>query len=144
MFEVLDAAAARVALARRALSCPDCVGALRPWGRARPRTVRDVGEGILTVRPDRARCTACKATHVVFAALLLPHRVYTVRFVGHHALVAAARGQGRRQIAAEFGAPPETVRGWVRLARCRAQELRALSIHVVASATEALPARVLG
>jgi hypothetical protein len=144
MIEVLDVAAARLALVRRALSCPDCGGALRPWGRARPRTVRDVGEGVLTIRPDRARCTACQATHVVLPVPLLPHRAYTVRFVGQ-ALVAAAYGRGHRLIAAELGMPPDTVRGWVRRARQGAQQLRALGIQaVVALDPEALPTRVLG
>ena len=68
MIEVFDTAAARSALARRKLRCPDCGQPLRPWGRARERTVRELGGALLTVRPDRARCTGCDATHVVLDA----------------------------------------------------------------------------
>ena len=65
MIEVFDTVAARDALARRKLRCPDCGAALRPWGRVRERSVRELGGGLLTVRPDRARCTGCQVTHVV-------------------------------------------------------------------------------
>src|SRR6266508_1528992 len=68
MIEVFDTAAARHALARRKLRCPDCGRALRPWGRARERTIRELGGARVTVRPDRVRCTGCHATHVVLDA----------------------------------------------------------------------------
>jgi hypothetical protein len=100
MVEVVDAAVARQALARRMLRCPDCGAALKPWGQARPRTVRDLDAGLLTVRPDRAQCTACRRTHVVLDVGLLLHRVDTTRFLCQ-ALVGAVRGHGHRQIAAE-------------------------------------------
>ena len=93
MIEVFDTAAARCALARRMLRCPDCGQALRPWGRARERTVRELGGALLTVRPDRARCTGCDVTHVVLDAGLLPRRAYAAGLVGQ-ALVAAAGGAG--------------------------------------------------
>ena len=82
MIEVFDAAAARNALARRMLRCPDCGQALKPWGRARERTIRDLGGALLTVRPDRARCTGCDATHVVPGAGLLPRRAYAAGLIG--------------------------------------------------------------
>ncbi len=139
MIEVLDAVAARRALGRRMLRCPDCGGALRPWGRARSRTVRDLGGRLLTVRPDRARCTACRATHVVLDAALLPGRAYTVQFVGK-ALVGAARGRGHRPLAAELGAPEGTVRGWLRRARRSAHQLWTVGVQaVVALDPAALP-----
>lgn len=61
MIEVFDTAAARCALARRMLRYPDCGQALRPWGRARERAVRELGGALLTVRPGpcpvhRLRC----------------------------------------------------------------------------------------
>lgn len=91
------------------------------------------------MRPDRARCTACRRTHVVLDAGLLPHRAYTVRFLGQ-ALVGAACGQGHRQIAAELGAPKDTVRGWLRRARSTAEQLRYIGVQaVVALDPEALP-----
>jgi RNase P subunit RPR2 len=57
MIEVSGATAARIALARRMLGCPDCRNPLWPWGHARERTIRDAGGALLTVRPDRALCT---------------------------------------------------------------------------------------
>ncbi|GAA1899888.1 DUF6431 domain-containing protein [Streptantibioticus ferralitis] len=138
MIEVADAAAARKALARRILRCPDCRAALQPWGQARPRTVRDLG-GLVAVRPDRARCTACRRTHVVLDAGLLPRRAYTVRFLGQ-ALAGAVHGYGHRQIAAGLGAAQDTVRGWLRRARSTAEQLRFIGVQaVVALDPDALP-----
>jgi transposase-like protein len=141
MIEVFDTAAARVALTRRALACPGCGSPLRPWGRARERTVRDLGAPV-TLRPDRAMCIACRRSHVVLDAGLLARRGYTARFVGV-ALVGAARGQGHRTVAAELGAPEATVRGWIRRASRSAGLLRATGIRaVVALDQDALPTRV--
>ncbi|MFC4506597.1 MULTISPECIES: hypothetical protein [Streptomyces] len=98
--------------------------ALKPWGQARPRTVRDLGGDLVTARPDRTRCTGCRRTHVVLDVGLLPRRAYTVRFLGR-ALVGAVRGHGHRKIAAALGAPEGTVRGWLRRARRTAEQLRA-------------------
>jgi len=78
MIEVFDTAAARSALARRKLRCPDCGQALRPWGHARERTIRELGGALATVRPDRALCTGCGVSHVVLDAGLLPRRAWTV------------------------------------------------------------------
>ncbi|WP_233580477.1 DUF6431 domain-containing protein [Streptomyces triticirhizae] len=120
------------------LRCPDCGAALKPWGQARPRTVHDLG-GHVTVRPDRARCTACGHTHVLLDACHLPRRAYTVRFLGQ-ALAGAVRGHGHRQIAAELGAPEGTVRGWLRRARRTAEQLRVIGVQaVVALDPDALP-----
>jgi transposase-like protein len=143
MIEVVDAAAAHQALARRALPCPDCGAALQPWGRARSRTVRDVDQGVLRVRPDRGRCTGCGKTHVVLTAPLLPHRAYTVAVIGQ-ALLGAARGRGHRPIAAELAAPEATVRSWIRRARRTAHHLWTLGVQaVVALEPDALPTRDL-
>ncbi|GHJ35455.1 hypothetical protein [Streptomyces sp. TS71-3] len=103
MIEVADVAAARRALARRMLRCPDCAALLKPWGRAIPRTVSDLDGEPVTMRPDRVRCTARHRTHVLLYGDLLPRRAYTVRFLGQ-ALASAVRGHGHRQIAAELGA----------------------------------------
>ena len=141
MIEVFDTAAARSALARRMLRCPDCGQALKPWGRARERTVRELGGALLTVRPDRARCTGCDVTHVVLDASLLPRRAYAAGLVGQ-ALVAAARGRGHRLIARDLDVPHGTVRGWVRRARRSAGQLRAAGVQaVVALDPGALPAQ---
>ena len=142
MLQVFDPAAARQALARRMLACPDCRGPLRPWGRARARTVRGPGGALVTVRPDRARCTRCQVTHVVLSAGLLPRRSCTAALIGQ-ALLAAARGDGHRRIATRIAVPAGTVRGWVRRARGSAGQLRALGVRtVVLLNPDALPAAV--
>src|SRR5258707_270113 len=130
MIEVLDTAAARNALARRKLRCPDCGQALKPWGRTREHTVREPGGVLLTVRPDRARCTGCDVTHVVLDAGLLPRRAYSAGLIGQ-ALIAAARGRGHRLIARELAVPEGTARGWIRRARRPAGQLRAAGIQAV-------------
>ena len=140
MIEVFDTTA-RSALARRMLRCPDCGQPLRPWGRARARTVRELGGALLAVIPDRARCTGCDATHVVLDAGLLPRRAYAAGLIGQ-ALVAAARGRGHRRIARDLDVPGGTVRGWVRRARRSAGQLRAAGVQaVVALDPDALPAQ---
>ena len=141
MLEVFDTAAARDALARRKLPCPACGAALRPWGRTRERTVRELGGALLTARPDRARCTGCQVTHVVLDACLLPRRAYSAALVGQ-ALVAAAQGHGHRLIAGQLAVPHGTVRGWIRRARASAHRLRAVGVQaVVALDPGALPAQ---
>lgn len=130
MIEVFDTVAARSALARRKLRCPDCGQALKPWGRARERTVRELGGALLTVVPDRARCTGCDVTPVVLDAVLLPRRAYAAGLVGQ-ALVAAARGRGHRLIARDLEVPHGTVRGWVRRARRSAGQLWAAGVQAV-------------
>jgi transposase-like protein len=143
MIQVFDTTAARRALARRMLPCPDCGRALRPWGRARERTVRGEGGALVTARPDRALCTGCGATHVVLDVGLLPRRAYTAGLAGR-ALAAAAAGSGHRRIARESCIPDGTVRNWIRRARRSAGQLRATGVRaVVALDPEALPARAL-
>jgi transposase-like protein len=142
MIEVFDTVAARRALARRALPCPDCGQALRPWGRARERAVRDRDGALVTTRPDRARCTGPGVTHVVLDAALLPRRASTARLIGQ-ALVSAAAGHGHRRIARQLDVPGGTVRGWLRRARRSAGQLRAIGVRAVVTLDpEALPAQV--
>ena len=130
MIEVFDTAAARIALAGRKLGCPGCGQPLRPWGRARERTVRDLGGALVTVRPDRALCPGCEVTHVVLDAGLLPRRAYAAGLIGQ-ALVAAALGSGHRRIASDLAVPAGTVRGWIRGARRSAARLRITGIRAV-------------
>jgi transposase-like protein len=143
VIQVFGTGAARRALDRRLLPCPDCGAALKPWGRARERTVRDCGGAEVTFRPDRGRCTGCGATHVILAAGLLPGRAYAAGLIGQ-ALVSAATGHGHRGIARKSGVPEGTVRGWVRRARRSAGQLYGIGVRaVVALDPDALPARVL-
>lgn len=98
------------------LACPGCAGVLAPHGHGRSRTVRGVGPDRLTVRPRRARCPGCAATHVLLPAGLVLRRAGTVEAIGT-ALTAKARGQGHRTIATRLDRPVSTVRRWLRQAR---------------------------
>ena len=141
LIEVIDVAAARRALAGRMLRCPDCGAVLAPWGHASARTVYDLDGARVSVRPDRARCTGCAATHVLLDAALLARRGYAVRVVGH-ALVRAARGETHRTIADQLDAPLSTVRGWIRRARRTSHRLWTLGVAaVVALDQDAVPTR---
>jgi transposase-like protein len=143
MIQVFDTGAARRALDRRLLPCPDCRAPLKPWGRARERTVRDRGGTLVTARPDRGLCTGCGASHVILAAGLLPRRAYTAGLIGQ-ALLSSAAGHGHRRAAREHGLPDGTVRGWIRQARRSAGQLRETGVRaVVALDPELLPARAL-
>jgi hypothetical protein len=143
MIQVFDTGAARRALDRRLLRCPDCRAPVKPWGRARERTVRDRGGTLVTARPDRGLCTGCGASHVILDANLLPGRAYAAGLIGH-ALVCAAYGHGHRRIAQASGIPEGTVRGWIRRARRSAVQLRTIGVQsVVALDPGALPVRAL-
>lgn len=101
------------------LSCP-CGGGLGPWGHARERTVRGVG----SVRPRRARCGACRCTHVLLAVSCLLRRADGVETIGA-ALASKAGGRGHRPIAARLGRPVSTVRGWLRAFAGNGERFRA-------------------
>jgi hypothetical protein len=90
------------------LACP-CGGGLRPWGYARQRTVHGVG----VLRPRRARCGGCRATHVLLAVSCLLRRADAAEVIGE-ALAAKASGDGHRRIATRLRRPVSTVRGWLR------------------------------
>jgi Domain of unknown function (DUF6431) len=102
-------------LAAGAIACPGCGAALRPWGHARPRRVRDLTT-TRQLRPRRARCSGCRATHVLLPGTVLPRRADTTAVIGT-ALLASARGAGHRQIAADLARPAVTVRRWLRAVR---------------------------
>jgi hypothetical protein len=109
-------------LAAGALCCPGCDGRLAPWGFAREREVRTLN-GSRRVRPRRALCVSCAATHVILPASLVPRRRDDAEVIGH-ALLAKTQGHGHRTIAARLDRPPATVRGWLRAAARRADALR--------------------
>lgn len=90
------------------LACP-CGGGLVPWGYARMRGVRGVGD----LRPRRARCRGCLVTHVLLAVSCLLRRADGVEVIGA-ALLAKASGAGHRRIAEQLERPVSTVRGWLR------------------------------
>jgi hypothetical protein len=120
---VLDEQDARRQLDAGRLACPSCGGRLGPWGHARARQLRHPGGRRSWLRPRRVCCAGCGATHVLLPAACLPRRADRVESVGA-ALLAAADGLGHRPIAAALEVPPDTVRGWLRRARRRAEWLR--------------------
>lgn len=97
-----------------------CGGVLGPWAYARPRTIRWF-DGELVLRPRRARCRECGATHVLLPDGCLLRRRDRVEVIGS-ALVQHAAGSGHRPIAARLGVPAATVRGWLRRFRASATE----------------------
>ena len=111
------------ALAAGELACPACSGPLSPWGFARSRDVRLAHE-VRSLTPRRARCEACETTHVLSPCWMVPRRRDGAEVIGK-ALRLAAAGVGHRRIARRLGRPEGTVRGWLRVARHRAESLRA-------------------
>lgn len=120
----VEADAVRVEARLRAgeVECPDCGGALAPWGWARHRVLRNV-TGVVRVRPRRARCAGCGGSHVLLPVFVLVRRVDLVDVIGS-ALVAKAAGAGARTIATVLGRPVDTVRGWLRRFDRRAEHVR--------------------
>jgi transposase-like protein len=116
MIGIVDVDRAEADLAAGELACPGCGAALRRWGHARSRRVRDHASTTLTLRPRRARCTACGATHVLLLGAVLPRRADTTAVIGT-ALLASADGAGYGRIAADLGRSTSTVRRWVRSVR---------------------------
>ena len=104
---------------------PDCRPAperLSRWRRATsamsPEFQRAMVIGTLeppVLRPRRARCVTCAATHVLLPAVVAPRRADTA--VVGAALQASARGVGYRAIAARLRRPVSTVRRWIRAGR---------------------------
>lgn len=102
------------------LSCP-CGGGLSPWGHARQRSVRGVGD----LRPRRARCGSCLVSHVLVAVSCLLRRADGVDVIGA-ALRAKASGAGHRPIAVWLDRPISTVRGWLRAFGRNAETARSM------------------
>jgi hypothetical protein len=117
----VDAGMVESQLTAGTLSCP-CGGTLGPWGHARLRVVVDV-EQPQGVRPRRARCRACGATHVLLPAAVLLRRAHSAAVIGR-ALVLAAVGEAQRRVAARLGLARSTVRGWIARFAARAEALR--------------------
>lgn len=110
------------ALVAGRVGCPLCGAALAGWGWAGTRSVRG-RSGVATVRPRRGRCVGCGVTQVLLPAGLLARRADAAEVIGA-ALAAAASGSGWRTVAARLGRPGETVRGWLRVFRARAEAVR--------------------
>jgi transposase-like protein len=119
------------ALAAGALACPACSGPLSPWGYARSRELR-LRSGTRALTPRRALCGGCARTHVLCPAWSVPRRRDSADVIGE-ALRLAVDGDGHRRIARKLDRPPGTVRGWLRAARQRAQDLRACASRQLVS-----------
>jgi hypothetical protein len=107
------------------LACP-CGGGLAPWGHARERSIRGLG----VLRPRRARCAACRVTHVLLAVVCLLRRADAVEVIGA-ALLSKAQGQGHRLIAARLERPASTVRGWLRAFALNAEAVRGICMALL-------------
>lgn len=118
----VDAARVEAGLISGRLGCPGCGGVLAPWGWARRRVLRG-GSSPVVVRPRRARCGGCGASHVLLPVFALVRRADLVEVIGA-ALAWKAAGMGARVIAALLGRASETVRGWLRRFTSRAEVVR--------------------
>lgn len=118
----VEVAVVEARLAGGLLACPSCREALRPWGHARSRVLR-CRSGDRWLRPRRARCRGCRGTHVLLPDCCLLRRQDEVLVIGS-AVTASVAGMGYRRIARGLGVPADTVRGWLRRFRDRAELLR--------------------
>lgn len=122
---VADSEVVERELRARRLGCPCCGWPVAPRGYARLRPVRVAGgipPELVWLRPRRAYCACCLAWHVLLPCTCLCRRFDAVEVIGR-ALVLAAGGVDFREIAAELGLPPSTVRNWLRRARVLAERI---------------------
>lgn len=124
------------------LTCPRCAGRLRPWGWARPRTIRSHGVGeerqLVQHHPRRARCIGCLATHVLLPVALAARRADSAAVIAAAIEAKAIEGVGHRVIAARLGRPASTVRGWLRsFASCAEQITETFASRTVRDAPDA-------
>ncbi len=120
-----DPTSVESALVSGALCCPACGGQLAPWGFARQRAIRFLaGERRMVLR--RSLCRACRRSHVLVPASILPRRADATEVVGA-ALLAKAAGMGYRRVAACLGRPPSTVRNWFRTFSACVEKVRNLA-----------------
>ena len=118
-------------LAAGEIGCPRCgEGVLAGWGHARARWIEGLADSL---RPRRARCRSCRATHVLLPVSVLLRRAYAAGPIWA-ALTARAEGAGHRRIGASLGVPAATVRGWLRRAGSRLEAVRVWFLGVAVAA----------
>ena len=118
-------------LAAGGIGCPTCGnGVLGSWGYARVRRVEGLSDPL---RPRRTRCRACMVTHVLLPVTVLLRRAYAAERIWA-VLTARAEGSGHRRIGAILGIPSATVRGWLRRAAQRLEQMRVWFVTVAVSA----------
>lgn len=114
-------------LAAGQIECPTCAqGVLGGWGFARSRRVVGLAG---PVRPRRARCRSCSATHVLLPVTVLLRRGYAAQMIWD-ALSLRSHGWGHRRIAENLSAPATTVRGWLRRVGGRLESIRAWFLQI--------------
>lgn len=114
-------------LAAGEIGCPRCgEGVLAGWGHARARSIDGLADSL---RPRRARCRSCRATHVLLPVTALLRRAYAAERVWA-ALTARSNGSGHRRIGVALSVPAATVRGWLRRAVQRLEAMRAWFLMV--------------
>jgi transposase-like protein len=79
--------------------------------------------GTRALRPRRARCRSCAATHVLLPSWALPRRADSAGTVARAAAASVLHGTGTARLGAQLGVPAATVRGWLRRLRARAGQL---------------------
>lgn len=117
-----DQNAVEAALVAGRLVC-DCGGELRPWAHARWRTLRNVTERV-RLRPRRARCASCLATHVLLPTTLLLRRRDLAAVIGEALWSRHLDGASLATVAERAGVLPDTARGWFRRFALRAEDIR--------------------
>ena len=110
-------------LAAGGICCPSCSSSLAPWGWARCRVLRGFAGVTVRLQPRRVICPRCLVTHVLLPVVALSRRADLVEVIGA-ALLAKAAGRSLTAIAVWLGRAVDTVRGWLRRLRGRAEELR--------------------
>ena len=103
--------------------CPACGGRLRGVWRGYTRAVR-LRRRVARLSIGRSVCRGCGRTHALLPSFVVPRRLDAAPVIGA-ALEQAAAGRGHRPLAASFGLPATTVRGWLRRARAQARLLAA-------------------
>lgn len=96
------------------------------WGHARARQVKGLG---VPVRPRRARRRQCLVSHVLLPVTAVLRRGYAAQVVWE-SLWLRGRGRGHRRIAGQLRVSAATVRGWLRRAGGRLEEIRAWFLKV--------------
>jgi len=113
-------------LAAGRVFCPDCGGRLKRWGFARERVLRGLGCE-LRLRPRRAICGSCGATHVLEPASSIPRLKDSAEVIGAAWQAKVNEGCGHRQIALRLGRPASTVRRWLRRLSRAADRVRQMA-----------------
>jgi hypothetical protein len=124
-----DEACVEARLRAGEIECAECGGALRPWGFARQRSLRDHGQ-MVQLRPRRSLCRGCSeargklTTHVLLPTQVLLRRMDVVSVIMEALIAIHLEDCPRRQVATQAGVSLDTLRGWRRRFEQRAEEIR--------------------